>query len=543
MVPSEIKSVEIARKISREIIEYLMENPQVSREKITNIKGRIGKKYHYKKVIKNATVLHHATPEEQEIITQILKRRRTRTLSGVSVIAIMTKPLPCPGTCIYCPGQDSQPGEKVAQSYTGREPAAMRSIHNNYDPYLQVQSRIRDLEAIGHKIDKIELIIMGGTFLSSDISYQEKFVKGALEGIIEKKVNSLKEAQKLAENSKRRIIGITIETRPDYCKEKDVDRMLFYGTTRVEIGIQTVFNEIYDLVKRGHTTDDSIEAIRISKDAGLKVNAHMMPNLPSSNYSKDLEMFDYLFSHPNYRPDMLKIYPTVVVKGTELYNWWKQGIYTPYSNHELINLLANVKRNLPPYVRIQRIMRDIPAPLIEAGCKKSNLRQLVQERLKELDANCNCIRCREYGISKRRKTLGQNDFENVKLYRFDYEASQSNEIFLSYENKKDNYLIGYLRLRKPSEFAHRPELNDGKTMIVREIKVVGELVPKDLKPNRYTQIQHRGFGKLLMKNAEKIAFQEFDTKKLAVISGIGARSWFYDLGYKINGPYVSKRLN
>ena len=543
MVPSEIKSVEIVRKVSREIIEYLMENPQVSREKITNIKGRIGKKYHYKKVIKNATILHYATPEEQEIITQILKRRRTRTLSGVSVIAIMTKPLPCPGTCIYCPGQDSQPGEKVAQSYTGQEPAAMRSIHNNYDPYLQVQSRIRDLEAIGHKIDKIELIIMGGTFLSSDISYQEKFVKGALEGIIGSKTTSLEKAKELAEKSKRRVIGITIETRPDYCKEIEVDRMLNYGTTRVEIGIQTVYNEIYDLVRRGHTTDDSIEAIRIAKDAGLKINAHIMPNLPGSNYSQDGELFDELFSNSNYRPDMLKIYPTLVINGTVLYNWWKEGKYSPYSDNELINLIAMAKINLPPYVRIQRIMRDIPATLIEAGCKNSNLRQLVQDRLKEMDEVCKCIRCREYGQFLLQKVKKNSTFDEIKLYRLDYEASKGQEIFLSYENQRENFLVGYLRLRKPSEFAHRPELNDGKTMIVREIKVVGELVPKDLKPNRYSQIQHRGFGKLLMKNAEKIAFQEFDTKKLAVISGIGARDWFYEIGYKLDGPYVSKRLN
>jgi len=543
MVPSEIKSVEIVRKVSREIIEYLMENPQVSREKITNIKGRIGKKYHYKKVIKNATILHYATPEEQEIITQILKRRRTRTLSGVSVIAIMTKPLPCPGTCIYCPGQDSQPGEKVAQSYTGQEPAAMRSIHNNYDPYLQVQSRIRDLEAIGHKIDKIELIIMGGTFLSSDISYQEKFVKGALEGIIGSKTTSLEKAKELAEKSKRRVIGITIETRPDYCKEIEVDRMLNYGTTRVEIGIQTVYNEIYDLVRRGHTTDDSIEAIRIAKDAGLKINAHIMPNLPGSNYSQDGELFDELFSNSNYRPDMLKIYPTLVINGTVLYNWWKEGKYSPYSDNQLINLIAMAKINLPPYVRIQRIMRDIPATLIEAGCKNSNLRQLVQDRLKEMDEVCKCIRCREYGQFLLQKVKKNSTFDEIKLYRLDYEASKGQEIFLSYENQRENFLVGYLRLRKPSEFAHRPELNDGKTMIVREIKVVGELVPKDLKPNRYSQIQHRGFGKLLMKNAEKIAFQEFDTKKLAVISGIGARDWFYEIGYKLDGPYVSKRLN
>ena len=529
-------------KLSKDIIDYLIKNPQISRKRITNIKAQLGKKYKIENVIKNATILEYASSKEKEIITQILKRRTTRTLSGVSVIAIMTKPLPCPGECIYCPGKESQPGDKVAQSYTGREPAAMRSIHYNYDPYRQVQSRINDLEAIGHKVDKIELIVMGGTFLSTEVNYQEDFIKGALEGIIEKKVDDLNEAKKLAESSKRRVIGITIETRPDYCKENEIDRMLDYGTTRVEIGIQTVYNDVYEIVKRGHSTLDSIEAIRIAKDAGLKVNAHMMPNLPSSSISKDIEMFNELFSNPNYRPDMLKIYPTVVIKGTELYNWWKNGKYDSYSLDDLVELIANVKSNFPPYVRIQRIMRDIPANLIESGCKKSNLRQLVQDKLKEWNSNCNCIRCREYGIRKRSQIIDESSFDDVKLYRIDYNASKGQEIFLSYENKKEGYLVGFLRLRKPSEFAHRSELNDGESLIVREIRVVGELVPKDLKPSRLIQIQHRGFGKLLMKNAEKISSEEYDGKKLVVISGIGVRDFFYSLGYKPDGPYVSKSL-
>jgi len=539
---SDTDNNEKVKKISREVINYLVQYPNISRQKVTNIKGRIGKKYHYHKVIKNATILNFATEKESQIITQILKRRSTRTLSGVSVIAIMTKPLPCPGTCIYCPGPDSQPGQKVAQSYTGREPAAMRSLHNNYDPYLQVQSRIKDLEAIGHRVDKIELIIMGGTFLSSDVQYQIAFIKGALEGVIEQRVETLQEGKKLAEQSIRRIVGITVETRPDYCKENHIDLMLSYGTTRVEIGIQTIYNEIYNIVKRGHTTSDSIEAIRMAKDAGLKINAHMMPNLPNSNYSKDINMFDSLFSNPDYRPDMLKIYPTLVIKGTELYNWWKEGNYSPYSDQELINLLAEVKQNVPPFVRIQRIMRDIPATLIEAGCKKSNLRQLVHDRLTELNSKCNCIRCREYGITKRTQISKDDSLDDIKLYRLDYNASKGQEIFLSYENKVEDYIIGFLRLRKPSKYAHRPELNDGKTLIVREIKVVGEMVPKDLKPNRITQIQHRGYGKLLMEKAETISREEFDARKLAVISGIGVRDWFKSLGYKIDGVYVSKIL-
>ncbi|MBY9006849.1 MAG: GNAT family N-acetyltransferase, partial [Candidatus Lokiarchaeota archaeon] len=209
---------------------------------------------------------------------------------------------------------------------------------------------------------------------------------------------------------------------------------------------------------------------------------------------------------------------------------------------DLVELIANVKSNFPPYVRIQRIMRDIPANLIESGCKKSNLRQLVQDKLKEWNIECNCIRCREYGIKKRSQIRDESSFEDVKLYRIDYEASKGQEIFLSYENKKEGYLVGFLRLRKPSELAHRSELNDGVSLIIREIRVVGELVPKDLKPNRLTQIQHRGFGKLLMKNAEKISSEEYDGKKLVVISGIGVRDWFYDLGYKLDGPYVSKKI-
>ncbi len=534
---------EIIKRIARDTIEFILKHPNISKEKVTNIKGKFAKKYNYNSVIKNATVLEFLKQDEENKILPILKRRITRTLSGVSVIAIMTKPLPCPGSCIYCPGQESQPGKKVAQSYTGQEPAALRSIHNNYDAFKQVRSRIEDLEAIGHKVDKIELIVMGGTFLSADKKYQEEFIKGAYEGILNKHVSNLESVKILAEKSKKRLIGLTIETRPDYCNEKYVDLMLNYGTTRIELGIQTIYDEIYDLVKRGHTSKESIEAIRIAKDAGLKVNAHIMPNLPGSNYDKDFETFNQLFENPNYRPDMLKIYPCLVLKGTELYSWWKNGNYSPYSTEKLVDLIANVKKRLPPYVRIQRIMRDIPAPLIEAGCNKSNLRQLVQQKLKKDNAVCNCIRCREYGILKKNVSIDEDNLQDIKLNRLDYEASQGNEIFLSYENEKENFLVGYLRLRKPSELAHRPELNDGNTMIVREVRVVGEIVPKDIKPRRNTQIQHRGFGKLLMDNAERIALENFDATKLSVISGIGARDWFYALGYRLDGPYVSKLLN
>ncbi|TFG18611.1 MAG: tRNA uridine(34) 5-carboxymethylaminomethyl modification radical SAM/GNAT enzyme Elp3 [Promethearchaeota archaeon] len=405
---------------------------------------------------------------------------------------------------------------------------------------MQVQSRIDDLEAIGHQVDKIELIVMGGTFLSTNLSYQKKFIQGAYEGVLGKKVDSLENAMLKSENSEKKIIGLTIETRPDYCKEDHVDLMLSYGATRVEIGVQTVFDDIFKLVNRGHTTEDSIKAIRIARDAGLKINTHIMPNLPGSNFQRDLKLFDQLFADSDYRPDMLKIYPCLVIKGTKLYEWWKQDRFKPYSTEKLVDLLASVKKNLPPYVRIQRIMRDIPAPLIEAGCDKSNLRELVQAKLKKINAKCTCIRCREYGIREKGNNFDYDKINEFKLKRYDYDASKGKEIFLSFE--REDFLLGYLRLRYPSEYAHRLELNDGKTLIVREIRIVGEIVPTNSDPQRFTQLQHRGYGTMLMNEAEKISREEFDALKLKVISGVGARKWFYDLGYKLDGPYVSKNL-
>ncbi len=538
---------DLQEKVAKATIEYLLDHPSFPKSKITSLKGKMGKQFKYNRVIKNATILEIAEtlalPSTQlDLLKTKLKRRKTRTLSGVTVIAIMTKPFPCPGQCIYCPGEKSQPDGKAAQSYTGKEPAAMRSIHNHYDPYNQVQSRIKDLEAIGHEVDKIELIIMGGTFLSTPLEYQEDFVKGALEGILGNRYATLAEVKRRVEHSKRRLVGLTIETRPDYCKQEHVDLMLKYGATRVEIGIQTVYDEIYNLVKRGHSTRESINAIRITKDAGLKVNLHVMPNLPGSNFQKDLFLFHTLFSDSNYRPDMLKIYPTVVVKGTELYNWWQSGIYQPYPLEELIELLATVKKNLPPYVRIQRIMRDIPANLIEAGCKKSNLRQLIQHELEQEGSKCNCIRCREFGYLKNSKNYQEDVVRAVNLYRYDYIASQGKEIFLSYELGNRECILGYLRLRIPSKQAHRNELNDGNTSIVREIKIVGMLVPRHSQPHQELQIQHRGLGNSLIQHAEKISKEEFGIQKIAIISGIGVRKWFYKKGYKKDGPYVSKSL-
>ena len=526
----------------REIIRELIENSTYPRNKITQLKNRILRKYSISHTMKNSIIMEYATEDELDIILPILRRRSTRTISGVTVVAVMTEPLECPGRCLFCPGSDSQPGEKAAKSYTGQEPAAKRSIIYGYDPYLQTRHRILDLQAIGHKTDKVEIILMGGTFLSSPDTYQRNFVTNCYDAITyfnnpkshSIRSDSLESAITKAELSPIRVVGLTIETRPDYCLPSHIDKMLSYGGTRVEIGIQTTRESILSKLNRGHSIKESIDAIHYAKDAGLKINAHMMPNLPGSNPEKDFEDFMELFRNPDFRPDMLKIYPTLVVKGTKLYEMWKKGEYESYPLDTTIDLIARMKARIPKYVRIQRIQRDIPAYLIEDGVKKSNLRQLVQNRLKERNEQCNCIRCREQGFVKD-ATL---DVSKFKLERMNYQASGGMEIFLSYES--ENTILGYLRLRKPSKAAHRQELKN-KTMIVREIRVVGELVPHTNKPHS-NQVQHRGYGQKLLENAEKIAREECGMKKLSVISGVGVREYFYNLGYHLDGVYVSKLL-
>ncbi|MHA2000185.1 MAG: tRNA uridine(34) 5-carboxymethylaminomethyl modification radical SAM/GNAT enzyme Elp3 [Promethearchaeota archaeon] len=527
----------------RAIIEDLLSRKKTTKDNLVNIKAKYCRKFKLDTMPKNSQVLELTKPVERDILLPILKRRKTRTLSGVSVIAVMTKPLPCPGECIYCPGVHSQPGEPVAQSYTGKEPAALRSLMYNYDPVRQVSSRIRDIEAIGHSADKIELIIMGGTFLAATKEYQEYFVKGCFDGVIGRTTSNLDEAKRLAETSARRLIGVTFETRPDFCMETHIDAMLDYGGTRVEIGIQNIYDDIYRKIKRGHSTQESTNAIRIAKDAGLKTCLHLMPNLPGSTLDLDRKMFSTVFSDENYKPDYLKIYPCLVIGGTELESEWKAGKYKTYELNDLIDLLSDVKAEIPEWIRIQRIQRDIPAYLILDGVKKGNLRELVWKRLDETHRSCNCIRCREYGFS-RMKRKKSNEFPaigDLEIKENKYLASGGIEYFISAINKDTNEIFGYIRLRKPSKYAHRIEISSVPSSIIREIRVVGEIVPVS-EGAGVNQAQHRGLGKILMERAENIAISELTSEKLLVIAGIGARPYFYKLGFSPDGPYVSKIL-
>jgi elongator complex protein 3 len=529
----------MSRDAYREIIQRLMAIPNPTKRDVDHVKVKAAGKHGLGKVPSNSEIIQHLKPEESAKLLPILRRKVVRTISGVTVVAVMTKPSPCPKEepCAYCPGG---PTEGVPQSYTGHEPAALRGAQNDYSPYAQVRTRIEQLEAIGHKVDKVELIIMGGTFPSTPTDYQKDFVRQCLGAITETKSSSLDEAKKVAETSRIRNVGITVETRPDWAKEEHVDRMLSMGVTRVEVGVQNIYDDIYAVVNRGHRVEDVVEATRIMKDAGLKVVYHLMPGLPGSSFERDLEGFREIFSNPQFKPDMIKLYPCLVIKGTKVYDWWKKGEYRPYTTEEAAQLIAEVKKFVPPWVRIMRVQRDIPANLIEAGVKLSNLRQIALEKLEAEGMRCRCIRCREVG-HRWLKDKVKPDPDKIEVRTVTEEASGGKELFISAEDPTNDVLVGYVRLRVPSEKATRPEIVPETTAIVRELRVYGPLVP--VGKHVAGAWQHKGYGSILLSEAERIAIEEYSRTKIVVTSALGTKQYYKQFGYSYDGPYVSKRLN
>jgi len=526
----------------REIIVDLLAGKAKDRKELDRLKTEICSKYSLNSMPRNADLLAAARPEERITLLNILRTKPSRTYSGIAIVAVMAKPYPCPKDfpCIYCPGGLGSPFGDTPQSYTGHEPAAMRAIQNNFDPKSQVVNRLNQLKALGHNTDKVELIVMGGTFPAMPIDYQEWFIQKCLDGITGQDTSNLEEAKRLAETSSARNTGITFETRPDLAHREQIDKMLRLGVTRVELGVQTTHEDIYKLVNRGHTLEDVVTATKLLKDSGLKVVYHMMPGLPGSSFERDIESFRTIFTDPRFRPDMLKIYPTLVVKGTKLYEMWKEGEYKPYDTDECIKLLVEVSQMIPRWIRVQRMQRDIPAKLIEAGPKRSDLHNLVQKELIKMAKRCPCIRCRE--VARVAETLGlEPDPMDVHIKYFLYEASEGDEHFISCEDVHQDILLGFLRLRIPSEEAHRPEIKDIPSAIIRELHVYGPAVKLGYSP-REGEWQHRGVGSILVENAERIAKEQYDTKKLLVTSAIGVREYYRKLRYSKDGPYVSKNL-
>ena len=522
--------------LCQEIIQRLIATENINKKDLNTIKIKVSGKYKVS-APSNSIIIKYLKPEERKKLLPLLKRKTVRSISGIVAVAVMTAPYPCPknSPCAYCPGG---PDFAVPQSYTGFEPATMRGLQNNFDPHAQVRSRIGQLEAIGHTVDKVELIIMGGTFPATPLNYQEHFVQRCLDAITCIQSKSLDEAKTNAESSLIRNVGITVETRPDRANEEDIDHMLSMGVTRVELGVQTVFDDIYELVNRGHRVEDVIEATCALKDSGLKVCYHMMPGLPGSNFEKDLDAFRRIFEDPGFKPDMIKIYPCLVIKGTKVYDWWLEGKYEPYTTEEATELIAQVKKMIPSWVRVMRIQRDIPAGLIMAGVKKSNLRELVLQKLKDEGSTCQCIRCREVGHRIIKDNVSP-DLEKIRFSKLEYKASDGKEFFISIEDRLNDVLIGYLRLRAPSEKAHRPEIGPD-TSIVRELHVYGDVVP--VGKHVAEAWQHKGCGALLLSEAEKTSLEELGREKIVITSALGTKQYYKGFGYDYDGPYVSKHL-
>ena len=531
----------------RELIGLLLRGEARDKGAIHRAKVRLARKHMLDRIPSDAEVLAAAGPEARERLLPLLRTKNVRELSGVVTVAAMTSPESCPhGRCLYCPGGVERGSP---QSYTGKEPAALRGSNYGFDSYREVAGRLEQLRACGHSTDKVDLIIMGGTFPARPLDYQLHFIGGcyvALNGrqapaqggsSVTELEHEVAEAVDANERAPARCIGLTIETRPDWCMEEQLDRMLSYGTTRVELGVQSLSDDALEKMQRGHGVKESARATQLARDAGLKVGYHMMPGFPFVGREEEKGHYRRLFEDPDLRPDMLKLYPTLVMEGTGLHGLWKTGKYEPFSTGQAVEFLAEAKAHFPPWVRVQRIQRDIPAQLIGDGVTKSNLRQLVRKRMEERGLRCRCIRCREVGH------LGLNVVggEGLVLRRCGYDAAGGKEEFLSLEMEGElGALAGYLRLRKPSPAAHRPELRDGTSAMVRELRVLGELVPFEAKPG--TRWQHRGLGAALLEEAERISKEEWRMKRLLVNSGAGARGYYRKTGYERVGPYMGKVL-
>lgn len=551
----------------------------------------------------------------QERFKVVLRTKPTRSRSGVAVVAVMSSPASCPhGKCIFCPGG---PEANAPQSYTGFEPSTMRAKSMDYDPYRIVRSRLAQLQRNGHSIDKVDIVIQGGTFPAREPAYQDWFVAGIYAGLNAgpadatpqdtehsepAEIGSARSAtsasrlaaasvagwasesswsvQPEAERRRRldalmlanedadcRAIGLTIETKPDWCFEEHLDRMLAYGATRVEIGLQALDDEVLRKTHRGHTLEDSRRSMQLARDAGFKVCVHMMPGLPrgkarrpetsgssepgvvsppdpwATDEAADVDDFRRLFAEPDWRPDMLKVYPTLVVQEgeTPLKRLWQEGKYTPFDSTVAARVVGAGKSFVPAWCRIQRIDRDIPTTHVEAGVMNSNLRQLAQQWRREQGLpGCSCIRCREVGA---RLAEGREVREaRLQILRHDYEAGHGTEVFLSFEDPEADAVAGFLRLRRVSSEAHRSEVDVvGGAAFVRELKVYGtaQAIGAHDDPDEGAW-QHRGYGARLLREAERIAFHEWGVGRLLVIAGVGVKAYYRKHGYVDLGAYVAK---
>lgn len=577
---------ELTEQLFAELIVDIINFENLDMKKLNNLKIEYAKKYSFGKIIKNPEIIAYCTDENRDVVIKKLNIKPIRELSGVTVVALFAKPHGCPhGKCMYCPGGVGSPFGDTPQSYTGKEPAAMRAIRNNYEPYLQIFNRLEHYVINGHMPDKLELIFMGGTFPSMDLSYRDEFVTSVYKAIndfgdmfiiidsktgkksinyiafntffetktdfrsdermhrIQSKEMNLNSSSRKSlefeinrnETANIRSIGLTVETKPDWALEKHINDMLRYGVTRFEVGVQTLDEKCLKMTNRGHTLAETKRSFQVMKDSCLKINAHMMLGLPASDLTIDEESMIDLFKLPDYRPDMLKIYPCLVVEGTPLYKMWEQGKFIPIDTQKAAEIIARTYKEIPRYVRVMRVQRDIPTTVSQDGVRNSNLRQYVDKEMIKQGVVSKDIRSREIGFR-------QN--EGVKMGTFEiktevYDSSSGKDYFLDVADENDT-MIGFIRLRFPFQTDLRPEITD-KTALIRELHIYGQTIPvgDDSKDNL---VQHKGWGRKLLAKAEEIAKKE-GFEKMCIISGVGVREYYRKFGYELEGPYMVKKLN
>lgn len=536
LAPEQERFMQAIADIARTLIQ-VHESNEGKDVNLNALRGQVSRKYRLK-TIPPLTAIIAAIPEHyKKYLLPKLITKPIRTSSGVAIVAVMCKPHRCPhiaftgNICVYCPGGPDSDFEYSTQSYTGYEPTSMRAIRARYDPFEQARGRVDQLRSLGHSVDKVEYIIMGGTFMSLPESYRDWFISQLHNALSGYTTSNVDEAVQFAEQSQTKCVGITIETRPDYCLDQHLSSMLRYGCTRLEVGVQSLYEDVARDTNRGHTVKAVCETFRLAKDTGYKVVSHMMPDLPNVGMERDLFQFQEYFENPDFRTDGLKIYPTLVIRGTGLYELWRTGRYKNYTPNALIDLVARILALVPPWTRIYRVQRDIPMPLVTSGVENGNLRELALARMKDFGTTCRDVRTREVGINEIKNKIRP---DQVEFVRRDYVANGGWETFLAYEDPKQDILIGLLRLRKCSDRTYRPELSAQPTSLVRELHVYGSAVPVHSRnPQKY---QHQGYGTLLMDEAERIAREEHGSEKISVISGVGVRKYYANLGYRLDGP-------
>lgn len=466
-------------------------------------------------------------PADPELLRRI-RMKPVRTLSGVTTVTVLTEPAGCPGDCLFCPTVEHMP-----KSYLPDEPGARRAVQNGFDPYAQTASRLEALRAIGHPTDKVELLILGGTWSAYPSAYQEWFVRRCLEALNGSESHSLAEAQAANAGARHRNVGLVVETRPDWVTPEEVRRLRHLGVTKVQIGVQSLDDRILALNRRGHTVVETRAAVRLLRAAGFKIVAHWMPNLLGATLDSDRQDFARLWDDADLRPDEIKIYPCQLLPGTGLEQAWRRGEYQPYTTAELVALLADVKPGIPRYCRVNRVVRDIPSQHVLEGNRRTSLRLDVQAELRRRGQACTCIRCRE--VRARPVAAGELAFDDLV-----YEAGGTLEHFLSYSDADDG-LAGYLRLSLPSAGSPDTGIEDLQgAALVREVHVYGESLTIGAESNGAAQ--HAGLGRRLMAEAEvRAAEQGF--RRVAVIAALGTRRYYERLGYRLGGTYMVKDLH